>query len=57
MKQTITNLWRTTVSEWKKANGFIKNLPPPDLNKPYSELTGLEKACIQRFLKEVKKGS
>ena len=46
---TPSELWQKTVADWKTANGFIKDLRSPDLNKPYSELTGLEKACVKRF--------
>ena len=42
-------IWQSTVNDWKRANGFIKDLRSPDLNKPYAELTGLEKACVNRF--------
>jgi len=42
-------LWQKTIADWKRANGFITDLRSPDLNKPYAQLTGLEKACVKRF--------
>jgi hypothetical protein len=48
-KAKANEVWQQTVDDWKKANGFIKDLQSPNLNKPYAQCTGLEKACINRF--------
>ena len=44
-----SEIWELTVQDWQKANGFLPDLKPPDINAPYHALTGLEKACLDRF--------